>query len=163
MKLFIYSHLGKDGKPQYQKIEISDSEADEWVQVDFEKRRKADPTAVKRTAQEIQDSIDREFLNSDRREFSHRAKHNTVKNDEGREIEIVETIADKAWTPEQQAIYADYIRIIREGMREIYADIFICVGLEQEPLAAYANRKGIKYTVAKERLSRAREMARKLF
>ena len=167
MKLFIYSHLGKDGKPQYQKIEISDSEAEEWVQVDFEKRRKADPTAVKRTAQEIQDSIDREFLNSDRREYSHRARPKNKFEEEGNELDFFETVADPSPSPEENTIrekeLEELLEKIRGCTKKNRADVFIQVVLRNEPLKCYAERNGLSYDAARMLLSRAKDDIRKKF
>ena len=163
MKLFIYSHLDDNGKPRYQKLEISDSEAEEWVQIDFEERKKKNPDAVIRTAQEIQDSIDREFINSDRTEFRHKAIYQTFIDEDGVEEDIAATIPDTSWTPEQYAIYADYIRIIKENIKKERAEIFIEVALNDEPLKHYAARKGLSYEAAKKLLQRAKAEISKLF
>ena len=61
VKLFVYDCLDDSGKPRFQSIVLDDEDAERWVQVELER------IGEFRTTQQIQDDIDREFINSDRR------------------------------------------------------------------------------------------------
>ena len=103
MKLFVYDHLDEGGRPVHLAIELDDAEAEEWVHIDLERRQETDPNAEARTPQEIQDDFDKEMYNSDRKEFKHRTKFPELEDDEGNKIDVIDTIADSSWTPEQHA------------------------------------------------------------
>lgn len=163
VKLFVYDHLDEGGRPVHLAIELDEAEAEEWVHIDLEKRQEVDPNAVARTPQEIQDDFDKEMYNSDRKEFKHRTKFPELEDDEGNKIDVIDTIADSSWTPEQHAQYEDYKRIVRENLNEDMADAFICVGLENEEMREYAKRKGLTYDNVRQLLCRARKKAEKLF
>lgn len=105
MKIYIYDYTDQYGKPHYNAIEISEEDANDWINIDYERRlSEALPGQVveKRTAQQIQDEIDKEFLNSDRREVYHKALFDTVSDDEGNEISVIDTIADSSNSPLEQ-------------------------------------------------------------
>lgn len=68
MKLFIYNGLKNNGKQAFQKLEITEEDANRWVQIDLEKRRQENGDDVApRTPQEIVDEICKEAYDSDRR------------------------------------------------------------------------------------------------
>lgn len=105
MKIYVYDYTDLYGKPHYNVIKISDDDANYWINIDYERRLiEAKPGQVveRRTAQQIQDEIDKEFLNSDRREVYHKSLFNTVSDEEGNEISIIETIAYSSNSPLEQ-------------------------------------------------------------
>ena len=57
MKIYIYDYTDQYGKPHYNAIEISEEDANDWINIDYERRlSEALPGQVveKRTAQQIQ-------------------------------------------------------------------------------------------------------------
>lgn len=106
MIIYVYSYTDEFDIKHYQKIEISDEDANEWINIDYERRlSEALPGQVveKRTAQQIQDEIDRDFANSDRRNMYHKSEYQTFKDKEGKEINIAEVSKDeKSLTPMEQ-------------------------------------------------------------
>ena len=112
MKIYIYDYTDNYGKPHYQKIEISDEDANDWINIDYERRlSEAEPGQVveKRTAQQIQDEIDKDFINSDRRNHAHKGFYNTFTDDEGNEESIIETYEDEGLTPMEA--YEEELRV----------------------------------------------------
>ena len=106
MKIYIYDYTDNYGKPHYQKIEISDEDANDWINIDYERRlSEAEPGQVveKRTAQQIQDEIDRELVNSDRRNMYHKSEYQTFEDEDGEELNIAEQSKDEeGLTPMEQ-------------------------------------------------------------
>ena len=106
MIIYVYSYTDKYDNKHYQKIEISEEEANDWINVDYERRlAEALPGQVveKRTAQQIQDEIDRDFVNSDRRYIYHKSEYQTFKDEDGAEINIAEASKDEdGLTPMEQ-------------------------------------------------------------
>ena len=167
MKLFIYSHLDKNGKSRYQKLEISDSEAEEWVQIDFERRKKNDPDAVIRTAQEIQNSIDREFVNSDRREYAHRAYLNAMRNENGTETDYIETLSSEEPSALERLIEekeADaFISLLEENLNAKYADVLIKIVIGGQSIEQYAEENELNIKAVYNLLCRAKEAVKKKY
>ena len=157
MKIYLFDHLDEFGKARYQAIEIDDQEAEKWVQIEYER------TGIMRTAQQIQDDIDREFINSCRKEYYQRGRYSKLDDSDPDSPSIVDTVPDSSWTPEEVTIYESILKMVHEGMNKAQADIFICVGLEDEDLSEYAERNGLTYEAAKKLLQRAREKAKKIF
>lgn len=106
MIIYVYSYTDKYDNKHYQKIEISEEEANDWINVDYERRlAEALPGQVveKRTAQQIQNEIDRELVNSDRRNIYHKSEYQTFKDEDGIEINIAEASRDEeGLTPMEQ-------------------------------------------------------------
>lgn len=106
MKLYLYNGLDGNGKATYQAIEISNSEADAWVQVDFEKQRKEKgDKATPRTAQQIADEMNKNEYNSDRRYRYMLDPTQIIKAEDGyegaEEVSRAELIADDTYNPEK--------------------------------------------------------------
>ena len=109
MKLYLYNGLDGNGKATYQAIEISNSEADAWVQVDFEKQRKEKgDKATPRTAQQIADEMNKNEYNSDRRYRYMLDPTQIIKAEDGyegaEEASRAELIADDTYNPEIQQL-----------------------------------------------------------
>ena len=106
MIIYVYSYTDEFDIKHYQKFEISDAEANDWINVDYERRlAEALPGQVveKRTAQQIQDEIDRELVNSDRRNMYHKSQYQTFEDEDGVELNIAEQSKDeKGLTPMEQ-------------------------------------------------------------
>ena len=97
MKIYIYDCLNKYGKPLFKSLEISEEEAKKWEEEDYRSRLEKAEKGInieRRSAQSIQDEIDREYINSDRKEYRHRVKNSTIVDEEGNEIDIIEIIVD---------------------------------------------------------------------
>ncbi len=106
MIIYVYSYTDEFDIIHYQKFEISDEEANDWINVDYERRlAEALPGQVveRRTIQQIQDEIDRELVNSDRRNMYHKSEYQTFKDEDGEELNIAEQSKDEeGLTPMEQ-------------------------------------------------------------
>ena len=106
MIIYVYSYTDKFDIRHYQKFEISDEEANDWINVDYERRlAEALPGQVveRRTIQQIQDEIDREFVNSDRRNMYHKSEYQTFEDEDGEELNIaVQSKDEEGLTPMEQ-------------------------------------------------------------
>ena len=160
MKIYIYDHLDASGKPKFQAIELDEASAEEWVQIEFER------TGEMRTAQEIQDDIDREFINSDRREYSHRERHQLIRNEDGMETDIIDTIADKSLSPEEmieESEADDLIANLMERLNPAYADVLLKIVIGGQPISDYAKENGLSTKSVYNRLCYAKEAVRKKY
>ncbi len=105
MKIYVYDYTDKYGKQHYRVCEISDEDAEKWVNNDYERRlaNASDKKSVeKRTVQQIQDEVDRDYINSDRRAIAHEIRFPTVFDDEENELNAIERIVDNGNTPMEQ-------------------------------------------------------------
>lgn len=105
MKIYIYEYTDKYGKQHYQVCEISDEETEKWIHSDYERRvaEASDKKSVKkRTAQQIQDEIDKDFINNDRRAIAHETRFPTVFDNEDNEQNAIERIVGSCNTPMEQ-------------------------------------------------------------
>ena len=117
MKIFIYDYTDEFDKRHYQVVEISDDDANDWINIDYERRlAEAKPGEVisRRKPQEIQNEIDNEFIKSDRRNMSHKTHFPTVHDEEGNEVSILEFMEDES--PSSQKQYEEEARL--EELRE---------------------------------------------
>jgi len=106
MKIFVYDFIDEKGKKHFKTVDISEEEANEWVQRDYERRLSENVTISKRTPQEIQDDIDKEYINCDRREHYHKTTK-LIKNFANEETSLIDLIPDETYNP-----YYNYIKTI---------------------------------------------------
>ena len=161
VKLFVYDRLDDSGKPRFQSIVLDDEDAERWVQVELER------TGEFKTAQQIQDDIDREFINSDRREFSHRAKYRTFCNEDGVEVDIVETIPSEDASPleklaEEQEEEA-FLALLKETLNERYFDVLLKIIIGGQSIESYAKENGLGIKSVYNLLARSKEAVRKKY
>lgn len=159
VKLFVYDRLDATGKPRYQRIILDDEDAENWVNVELER------TGEYRTAQQIQDDIDREIINSDRREYSHRATYQTFKDEDGVEVDIVETIPSEDPSPLDRAIEEaedrSFIMRLKEALNPRYADVLLKIVIGEQSIEGYAKENGLSIKYVYNLVNRAKVAARK--
>ena len=159
VKLFVYDRLDAAGKPRYQRIILDDEDAENWVNVELER------TGEYRTAQQIQDDIDRELINSDRREYCHRATYQTFKDEDGVEVDIVETIPSVDPSPLDIAIEEEenrsFIMRLKEALNPRYADVLFKIVIGEQSIEGYAKENGLSIKYVYNLVNRAKVAARK--
>ena len=159
MRIYIYDHLDNSGRPKFQVIELDDASAERWVQVELER------TGEFKTAQQIQDDIDRELINSDRREYSHRAQYQTFKDEDGVEVEVVETIPSEDPSPLDRTIEEEenrsFIMRLKETLNPRYADVLLKIVIGGQSIEGYARENGLSIKSVYNLVNRAKEAARK--
>lgn len=120
MKIYIYNGLDKSGKKKHQVIEISEAEADQWVQVDYERRQaESDVPVSPRTAQEIMEEASREYINSDRKAFNNTRLFDVRSNEEGEAYNEMDSLVSADLSPEQEFILEETHKEIEKGLTEI--------------------------------------------
>ena len=158
VKLFVYDRLDAAGKPRYQRIILDDEDAENWVNVELER------TGEYRSAQQIQDDIDRELINSDRREYSHRAGYQTFKDEDGVEVDIVETIPSVDPSPLDRVIEEEenrsFIVRLKETLNPRYADVLLKIVIGGQSIEGYARENGLSIKSVYNLVNRAKVAAR---
>lgn len=95
MKILFYVGLNNKGQKEQQVIEVPDYEANEWLIFGLEQGYEIDESEpIQKQIQHIVDKTYEEQYNQDRREFRHIRKFRTLIDNEGNEINEVDTIVD---------------------------------------------------------------------
>ena len=103
IKIYLYDRLDKYGQGVYYAVEITEEQAEQWVQVDFEKRSgnaKEAGTVQRRSPAEIVGEINDASFNNDRRAWRHAASVPPIEDGEGNTAEFLDTVPDTGVSPE---------------------------------------------------------------
>jgi len=174
MKLYLYDGLDKDGKATYQRIEIDESEADRWVQIDYAQRRQEKGNEVTpRTAQQIMDEMNADHYNSDRRYWYLQDKKQTVKADEGfegeEEVDRLDLVPDDTFNPEKilqgkecqteaEAILAELFSSITEIQKRRVIAHYIA----HKTLREIAKEEGVDFSTVRDSLNGVQKALKKI-
>lgn len=173
MKIYIYEYTDTYGKQHYQIVEITEEEATNLIHIDYERRLlKANVGDIieKRTVQQIQDEIDREFINRDRNEYNHRINKQISLDNEGNEIDTMDLICLDDNTPlnnyekeltikEQQEKIKKALGILTEKQKRRVIMRYV----DEMTLQEIAEVENCDYTSVKESIESAIKKIKKFF
>ncbi len=94
------------GKYKYRYFEITEEEAQVWIEGDYQYRLKHAPESQRaniqrRTCQEIQDEENRKFRNDYDRHSEHLVYGLTIKDKDGNEVDFLDMVPDPSPTPDE--------------------------------------------------------------
>lgn len=173
--IYSYNYLDRYGKPQYQKIEISEEDEQNWIISDYERRvseaSNEEKELVKpRTLQEYMDKLNAEAYNQDRKHRYHEDMMQTIKDEDGNEISNIDNIASDEPTSEEKMIEEERqneinkkvskaLSILSETQRRRVIKRFV----DQMTLQEIADEEGVHFTVIDESIKAALKKIQKNF
>lgn len=121
--IYCYNYLDQFGKPQYQKIEISEEDEKNWSIADYERRvsegtNEENKIIKPRTLQEFMDEINVESYNQDRRHRYHKDILPSYVDEDGNKINKIDTIPSSELTSEERMIEEEKQRGLQEKLKK---------------------------------------------
>lgn len=161
MIIYVFDHMINYHRAKYYSVDIDQESADEWVNIDFEerlKKAKSGDVVEKRTPQEIQNELNKQFINAERREMYEKSKYSIIPLDEGDDGTILDTIASPDPTPqeayENELEYDEIIRLF-DILTEKQKRRFIMRVIEEMTLEAIADKEHCDISTIKESIDSA--------